>query len=78
LYYNQADFIPPAEKGISIPVWAIVAVVVVGVLVIFMVFGIAWWRRWRRQIDPLERGKHYEDTLTIKNSGILTHNWDFA
>jgi Tfp pilus assembly protein PilO len=78
LYYNQADFIPPAEKGSSIPVWAIVAVVVSGVLVIFMVFIIAWWRRFRRQIGPLERGKHYDDTLAIKHSRILTHNRDFA
>ena len=46
------------EKGSSRPVWDIVAVVVAGVLVILMIFGIARWRRCRRKIGPLERGKH--------------------
>ncbi|WJX67811.1 hypothetical protein P8452_52247 [Trifolium repens] len=74
------DFIPPAEKGSSIPVWAIVAVVVVGVLVIFMVFGIAWWRRWRRQIDPLERelkGLEFQPGLfTLRQIKAATNNFD--
>jgi len=47
------------EKESTIPVWdIIVAIVVAGALVILMIFGIARWRRCRRKIGPLERGKH--------------------
>jgi hypothetical protein len=46
------------EKGSSIPVRNIVAIVVSAALVILFVFGIALWRICRRQIGPLERGKH--------------------
>ncbi|KAK2368189.1 putative leucine-rich repeat receptor serine/threonine-protein kinase [Trifolium repens] len=74
------DFIPPAEKGSSIPVWAIVAVVVSGVLVIFMVFIIAWWRRFRRQIGPLERelkGLEFQPGLfTLRQIKAATNNFD--
>jgi HAMP domain-containing protein len=56
------------EKESSRLVWDIVAVVVAAALVILTIFGIARWRRYRRKIGPLERGKHYEDTLNLKHS----------
>jgi uncharacterized membrane protein len=56
------------EKESSRLVWDIVAVVVAVALVIVTIFGIARWRRYRRKIGPLERGKHYEDTLNLKHS----------
>ncbi|CAJ2642040.1 unnamed protein product [Trifolium pratense] len=74
------DFTPPAEKGSSIPVRVIVAVVVAGVLVIFMVFGFAWWRRCRQQIGPLERelkGLEFQPGLfTLRQIKAATNNFD--
>ncbi|KAK2422679.1 putative leucine-rich repeat receptor serine/threonine-protein kinase [Trifolium repens] len=49
------DFTPPVEKGSSIPVRNIVAIVVSAALVILFVFGIAFWRICQRHIGPLER-----------------------
>ncbi|XP_045800989.1 probable leucine-rich repeat receptor-like serine/threonine-protein kinase At3g14840 isoform X5 [Trifolium pratense] len=75
------DFTPPAEKGSSsIHVRVIVAVVVAGILVIFMVFGFAWWRTCRRQIDPLQRelkGLEFQPGLfTLRQIKAATNNFD--
>ena len=61
--YNQADFIPPVEKGSNkngsgIPVWAIVAIVFAGALVIIVVFGMVWWRGCLGQKGSLQRGNN--------------------
>ncbi|KAI5411509.1 hypothetical protein KIW84_056550, partial [Lathyrus oleraceus] len=76
------DFTPPVKKGSGIPVWDIVAVVVAGALVIFMLFGIAKWRRRRRQIGPLERevkGLDFQPGLfTLRQIKAATNNFDIA
>ncbi|XP_045801009.1 probable leucine-rich repeat receptor-like serine/threonine-protein kinase At3g14840 [Trifolium pratense] len=76
------DFIPSVEKGSGMPVLDIVTIVVGGVLVIFMVFGIAQWRRRRRQIGPLEKeinGLDFQPGLfSLRQIKAATNNFDIA
>ncbi|XP_045801008.1 probable leucine-rich repeat receptor-like serine/threonine-protein kinase At3g14840 [Trifolium pratense] len=76
------DFTPPVEKGSSIPVQNIVAIVVAGALVILVVFGIAWWKICRRQIGPLERELKSLDLqtglFTLRQIKEATNNFDIS
>ncbi|WJX67799.1 hypothetical protein P8452_52236 [Trifolium repens] len=76
------DFTPPVEKGSSIPVRNIVAIVVSGALVILLVFGIAWWRICRRKIGPLERELKSLDLqmglFTLRQIKEATNNFDIS
>ncbi|GAU31583.1 hypothetical protein TSUD_54060 [Trifolium subterraneum] len=76
------DFTPPVEKGSSIPVGSIVAIVVAGALVILFVFGIAWWRICQRQIGPLERELKNLDLqtgiFTFRQIKEATNNFDVS
>ncbi|KAK2368168.1 putative leucine-rich repeat receptor serine/threonine-protein kinase [Trifolium repens] len=76
------DFTPPVEKGSSIPVRNIVAIVVSAALVILFVFGIALWRICRRQIGPLERELKSLDLqtglFTLRQIKEATNNFDIS
>ncbi|KAK2368173.1 putative leucine-rich repeat receptor serine/threonine-protein kinase [Trifolium repens] len=76
------DFTPPVEKGSSIPVRNIVAIVVSAALVILFVFGIACWRICRRHIGPLEREMKSLDLqtglFTLRQIKEATNNFDIS
>ncbi|CAJ2659529.1 unnamed protein product [Trifolium pratense] len=77
------DFTPPVEnKGSSIPVGSLVAIVVAGALVFLIVFGIAWWRICRRKIGPLERELKSLDLQTglfsLRQIKEATNNFDIS
>ncbi|CAL0303723.1 unnamed protein product [Lupinus luteus] len=76
----HSDFTPPSEKGSSISVGVVVAIVAAGVIIIILVFGILWWKGClgqKRSVAGALKGLDNNSGLfTLRQIKAATNNFD--